>query len=47
MYAVSHAIHHYALIGMICEMRALPVPRDFGVAPSTIVYQKTSERRSA
>ena len=47
MYAVSHAIHHYALIGMICEMRALPVPLDFGVAPSTIAYQKTNARRSA
>ena len=49
MYAVSHAIHHYALIGLICGMRKIPVPKDFGVAPSTIAYQKQarSERRSA
>jgi hypothetical protein len=47
MYAVSHAIHHYALIGMICDLRVLPVPQDFGVAPSTIAYQKTTARRSA
>jgi hypothetical protein len=49
MYAVSHAIHHYALIGLICDMRAIPVPQDFGVAPSTIEYQQQarSARRSA
>ena len=49
MYAVSHAIHHYALIGLICGMRKIPVPEDFGVAPSTIEYQKSIEsaRRSA
>ena len=49
MYAVSHAIHHYALIGMICDMRKMPVPQDFGVAPSTIAYQEQiqSARRSA
>jgi len=49
MYAVSHAIHHYALIGMICDMRKMPAPLDFGVAPSTIDHQKTVEtaRRSA
>lgn len=40
MYAVSHAIHHHALIAMICGMRKIAVPADFGVAPSTIAYQK-------
>ena len=39
MYAVSHAIHHYALIGLICGARKIPVPDRFGVAPSTIEYQ--------
>jgi hypothetical protein len=49
MYAVSHAIHHYALIGLICGMRKIPLAEDFGVAPSTIAYQKNIEsaRRSA
>jgi hypothetical protein len=49
MYAVSHAIHHYALIGMICGMRKIPTPQDFGVAPSTIEYRNRLEtaRRSA
>ena len=49
MYAVSHTIHHYALIGLICGMRKIPVPEDFGVAPSTVEYQRHTEsaRRSA
>lgn len=49
LYVVSHAIHHYALIGLICGMRKIPVPEDFGVAPSTLEYQKQTEtaRRSA
>lgn len=49
MYAVSHAIHHYALIGMICGMRRIPAPQDFGVAPSTIEYRNRleAERRFA
>jgi hypothetical protein len=49
MYTVSHAIHHYALIGLICGTRKIPVPEDFGVAPSTIEYQRQIEsaRRSA
>jgi hypothetical protein len=36
MYAVSHAIHHYALIALICRLRKIPVPANFGVAPSTL-----------
>ena len=49
MFAVSHAIHHHALIAMLCGIRAIPVPEDFGVAPSTIAHQKqqTAARRFA
>jgi hypothetical protein len=49
MFAVSHAIHHHALIAMICGLRKIPVPQNFGMAPSTIEYLKSSAtaRRSA
>jgi hypothetical protein len=47
MYAVSHAIHHYALIGAVCRGSGLPVPADFGMAPSTIAYRDEAARRSA
>jgi hypothetical protein len=42
MYAVSHAMHHYALIALICRLRKIPVPQNFGMAPSTLRYQKQS-----
>ena len=38
MYAVAHAIHHYALIAVMCGMLKVPVPAGFGVAPSTLKY---------
>ncbi len=49
MFAVSHAIHHHALIAMICGLRKIPLPQNFGMAPSTIEYLKssTTARRSA
>jgi hypothetical protein len=38
MYAVAHAIHHYALIAVMCAILEIPVPAGFGVAPSTLQY---------
>jgi hypothetical protein len=38
MYAVAHAIHHYALIAVMCGMLEVPLPVGFGVAPSTLKY---------
>ncbi|KAI7872461.1 hypothetical protein BDF14DRAFT_1753717 [Spinellus fusiger] len=34
-----HAIHHYAVIKTICHEASIPVPKDFGTAPSTIQHQ--------
>jgi hypothetical protein len=39
MYAVAHAIHHYALIVVMCGMLGVAVPAGFGVAPSTLKYR--------
>jgi hypothetical protein len=38
MYAIAHAVHHYALIGVMCGLMKVPVPPGFGVAPSTIKH---------
>lgn len=40
MYAVAHAVHHYALIGIIANLQGVPLPAGFGVAPSTIKHQQ-------
>jgi len=39
MYAVAHAIHHYALIAVMCRILEVPLIAGFGVAPSTLKYQ--------
>lgn len=44
MYAVAHAIHHYALIAVMCGMLGVRVPFGFGVAPSTLKYQADQQK---
>ena len=39
MYSVAHAVHHYALIGVMAGIMGLEVPSGFGVAPSTLKHQ--------
>jgi uncharacterized damage-inducible protein DinB len=39
MYVVAHAVHHYALIGMMGALMGLKLPPGFGVAPSTLKHQ--------
>ena len=39
MYSVAHAVHHYALIGVMCGVMGLNMPAGFGVAPSTLKHQ--------
>ena len=46
MYSVAHAVHHYALIGIMCGLMELPMPPGFGVAPSTLKHtQETAKSR--
>lgn len=40
MYAVAHAVHHYALIGVMAGIMELPLPAGFGIAPSTLKHQQ-------
>jgi uncharacterized damage-inducible protein DinB len=47
MYAVAHAIHHYALIGVMCGMLDTPLPSGFGVAPSTLKHQEKQQLKAA
>ena len=39
MYSVAHAVHHYALIGVMGGIMGLQMPPGFGVAPSTLKHQ--------
>ncbi len=39
MYVVAHAVHHYALIGIMGGLMGIQLPPGFGVAPSTVKFQ--------
>jgi hypothetical protein len=40
MYSVAHAVHHYALIGVMGGIMGLQLPPGFGIAPSTLKHQQ-------
>lgn len=39
VYAIAHAIHHYALICVMSRLLGVALPPHFGVAPSTVAHQ--------
>jgi len=47
MYSVAHAVHHYALIGVMCGIMGLRMPAGFGVAPSTLKHQTEADKAAA
>ena len=40
VYAIAHAIHHYALISVMARLLEATLPENFGVAPSTVAHAK-------
>jgi uncharacterized damage-inducible protein DinB len=47
MYTVAHAVHHYALIGVMAGIMELKLPAGFGVAPSTLKHQAQAAQSAA
>lgn len=39
-FLVSHTIHHFAIINIMCHSLGVQVNSKFGVAPSTLAYQQ-------
>lgn len=35
-FATHHGVHHQAMIGAVCREQGVPVPAEFGTAPSTL-----------
>jgi hypothetical protein len=38
IFTVGHAIHHFAILRLLCASLAIPLPYEFGVAPSTLKH---------
>jgi len=47
MYSVAHAVHHYALIGVMGGIMGLQIPPGFGVAQSTLKHQAEAAAAAA
>lgn len=47
LFVLSHAVHHYALMGIIAQVQGQrPCDESFGVMPSTLRYQADQRRSS-
>ena len=46
-FLISHTVHHYALIGIILKTMDVSVPKDFGIAPSTLKHETEKESAKA
>lgn len=44
MFSVGHAIHHYAIIKLLCGGFGVQLPYEFGVAPSTLQHAAMAAR---
>jgi hypothetical protein len=44
MFCVGHAIHHYAILKLLCAQGGVTLPYEFGVAPSTLKHLETAGR---
>lgn len=44
MFCVGHAIHHYAILKLLCAGARVELPYEFGVAPSTLKHQEAGMR---
>lgn len=47
MYSVAHAVHHYALIGVMGGIMGFQMPPGFGVAPSTLEHLAEATKAAA
>lgn len=45
VYAIAHAIHHYALISVMARLMDAKLPEHFGIAPSTVAHNAKQATR--
>ena len=47
MFCVGHAIHHYAILKLLCAGVGVKLPYEFGMAPSTLKHLETETAERA
>lgn len=46
-FLLSHTVHHYALVAMVCRLYGQAVDDEFGVAPSTLKHRRRPDAACA
>lgn len=46
-FTLSHTLHHFAMIAMIARHANHSMPKDFGVAPSTLAHRNSLSHKAA
>jgi hypothetical protein len=41
-YCISHAVHHFAIVRLMCADVSVQVPAEFGIAPSTLRHRRAA-----
>ena len=44
MFCIGHAIHHYAILKLLCAGAEVKLPYEFGIAPSTLKHLESETR---
>jgi hypothetical protein len=44
MFCVGHAIHHYAILRLLCAGAGVELPYEFGIAPSTLKHLEATAK---
>lgn len=47
VFCVGHAVHHFAIIRLLCAQAQIEMPAGFGVAPSTLRHARSAAVHSA
>ncbi len=45
-FLISHTVHHFAIIAVMCAAQGIALPENFGVAPSTLKYREKLASRA-
>ncbi len=44
-FLLSHTVHHYAIVAIICRLQGIKLDEDFGVAPSTLRHRSSQDQQ--
>ncbi len=46
-FVLSHAVHHYAILAIMCRREGIVLDEEFGLAPSTVQFRRETAQRQS